>query len=627
MRFVFLIFFSASAFFLPYSFAQEDKAPEINNYLDIAATFKEKMDYGRAIIALEALIGQSSNKKPRYLLGKLYYLNGNSQKALEILTNLKEKDWLVFLYLGLIYEDLGKQSCAVTNYLYSLKLKKNIIALYRLGKTFYHAKNYKKSAIFFSDTLALDSSIRLANYYLGDCFLKMGNYEKAYSYASKGINFYPNNDNVKKQLSEAKQNLGEYFFAQIKQMAEKTRTMVKLMFYAQEKNAPLINVGIANDLQKFTFRSGGPFTIKDSKKSFRAVKDKYYTLILKDKRLFLIDYDKKTVYAKLKSPIKIKGQGYPFYILDVLYGKGNFWHKKIDRIYRGDLKVVLNNTILLINILSVEEYLYGVLPAEISSRASKQALKAQAVAARTIAFKSIGQRHKAEGFDVCADIHCQVYQGMSVETAQTNQAVDETKGEVLLYNSQPFEALYHANCGGCLRRDVFGEKDCYVNKFDSKKEYTKLSSYEEELWFSAEPESFCLNPDRSNYRWQRVYDAEDFFLVFGFPLRDLKAIVPLAKGDCPYYQAIDVRKATGALTIGGNLRIRDYLDKLRSSSFKVEIKFSPQRKAQLLFFWGAGFGHGAGLCQDGARAMAEQGYTYIEILKHYYPKANIKQVY
>ena len=148
----------------------------------------------------------------------------------------------------------------------------------------------------------------------------------------------------------------------------------------------------------------------------------------------------------------------------------------------------------------------------------------------------------------------------------------------------------------------------------------------EEMWFFDIPDAFCSKDSQGNFRWQRVYDQEDFYLTFGFNLDGLKAIVPLEKGECFHYKKMQVVTSSRKIDLERDLKIRDYFDRLRSSAFKSEIKYTKQRPT-LLLFWGAGFGHGAGLCQEGAMEMANQGYSYEEILRHYYPAANIRKVY
>lgn len=597
-------------------------------FLDKASSYKEAMNYAEAISILENNKGLFNQRKEINFLCRLYYLDGQSKKAIETLNTISDKDWINYLYLGLAYEDLGNKQLAVKNYLKSIKLNENFIALYRLGKIYYKHKSYLKASRFFSKLIALDSSTRIANYYLADCFLKTGDYERAYNYSAKSINFYPDNKDIKTQLIEIKDKIGKAFFIEAKRTLERARDLVKLMFYKREKGVPVIKVGIATDLKDFSFRCGGNFTVSDSKNSFKGEKNKFYKIIFQNKRLYLTDNKTGTVYKKFKGPVAIKSKGYPFCILDVSYGHANFWHKKIDRIYRGDFKLTADRDITLINILSIEEYLYGVLPSEIPASSDKEALRAQAVAARTLAFKSIKQqRHASNDFDVCADVHCQVYQGMSVETASTNKAVDETKGQIILYKSEPIEAIYHANCGGCLRPDVFGQKEYYAENFDSKKNGCSMSADEEENWFTSFPENFCAHSYKSNYRWQRVYDEEDFLLVFGYPLKDIISITPLEKISCAAYKIIQVKTPKDKIIIKGDFNIRNYFDKLRSSAFKVDVGFSPQKKAKMIFFWGAGFGHGVGMCQEGAQFMAKNGFTYQEIIKHYYPHTEIVKRY
>lgn len=602
--------------------------PAKKTFLDNAASYKETMDYKEAISVLEASKDQIVQTQERNFLARLYYLDGQNEKAIKILNSATDKDWISYVYLGLSYEDLGNNQLAVRNYLQSLKLNENTIALYRLAKIYYKHKAYKKASRFFSRLIKLDSSTRIANYYLAECFLKIGDYENAYTYSAKSINFYPDNKDIRTQLVEIKDKIGKAFFIETKKTIERARDLVKLMFYKREKNIPIIRVGIATDLKDFSFRCGGNFVISDSKTSFKGEKNKFYKIIFQNKRVYLTDNKTGAVYKKFKSPVSIKSKGYPFYILDVSYGRANFWHKKIDRIYRGDFKLTADKDITLVNILGIEEYLYGVLPSEIPANSNKEALYAQAVAARTLAFRCIKQqRHPNSDFDVCADTHCQVYQGMSVEVPSTNRAVDETRGQIILYKSEPIEATYHANCGGCLRSDVFGKKEYYAQNFDSKKNGCLTSLYEEENWFTGFPESFCSHSYKSNYRWQRVYDEEDFQLAFGYPLSDIISITPSEKISCAAYKVIQVKTPKDKVLVKGDFNIRNYFDKLRSSSFKVDIKFSQHKKAKMIFFWGAGFGHGVGMCQEGAQFMAKENFTYQEIIKHYYPHTEIVKRY
>jgi len=186
-----------------FCFAVQDS----KDYLNIAAVFKETIEYQKAIDVLERSRAAGFDERRDKYLATLYYLTDNPRKALDILDGITEKDWLTFLYLGLVYEDLGKKDKAKGAYLKALALKDNSIALYRLAKIYYNEKAYPRAGQFFSRLIELDASIRLAYYYLGDCFLEDSDFESAYNYFSKAVKFYPQNKELAKKLEFAKKKI------------------------------------------------------------------------------------------------------------------------------------------------------------------------------------------------------------------------------------------------------------------------------------------------------------------------------------------------------------------------------------------------------------------------------------
>ena len=631
MKFLILFLFS---FFLLFSFNSSTQTPNLKDYLDTAALFKESGEYEKAVEVLENAKGFSGDRSLLKYKGKLEFLCGRRDKALSVFNSLGKKDWQSFLYLGLIYEDLGKADLAIANYSESLSAKKNTIAYFRLGKIYREKGDYEKCAKYFSDLVKFDPSVRLAYYYLGECLDESGNYQEAYKFLAKAVNFYPEAVVAQGKLRFVKQSLGDDFFIDREKKKEEKRKRAKLVSYLREEGIPVVRVGLAKGVKGFSFSCGGNFLINDDKNSYSGQANKFYTLILEDKKIILKDYESKDNYKSFSGPLEISSLGpekkkSPFYVLNLSSGKGDFWHKERDRAWRGDLEVAIKGgTLSLINILSVEEYLYGVLSAEMSSKAHPQALKAQAVAARTFAFRNL-KRHEKEGFNFCPHVHCQVYRGVSAQTPSTEKAVMDTRGEVIVYEDKPIEILFHANCGGCLVSDAFGQSDYLEEKIDSRRVGLKMpgSAYEEEYWFFDVPLAFCSEGGGSEFRWQRVYDEEDFFIAFGKKLEDLKDILLKEKGDCFHYKEIEVITSGGRKSLKGDLNIRNYFDHLRSSAFKIEWKSSASGKPSMLFFWGAGFGHGAGMCQDGAVSMAEDGYKYRQIINHYFPNTKIKKLY
>lgn len=610
----------------PTANALNAKEIDCDNTLNAAVIFKETMEYDKAIEVLESASCEKLSSESIKLLAKLYYLTGEPDKALDLFNEITDDDWWVYVYKGLIYEDRGKKNLAIKNYLRSIQSNKNNIAYYRIAKLYYKDKNYEKAKQYFLKLIRFDPSERMAYYYVGDCLIRQNQYQQAYSYLSKAIQFYPDNPKVKELIKLTKEKLGKkYFEAKEMELAKQRRSRI-LRSYKRDDTSPPIRVGLATGLSQIVFRCGADFTFSDGTKDYIGRKDIFYKVTQKGDKFLIIDADSGKKQYEIEAPLEIRSLRWPFQILDLTYGKEDYWQKTLDRIYRGDLRLLIRDgAITLVNVLSITDYLYGVVPAEIFYYAPSQALNAQAVAARTIAFNNMG-RFESDGFDICADVNCQVYQGMSVEKEQTNDAVVSTRGEVLYYDNKPIEAFYHANCGGCLRSEAFGQREYLATKFDSKTQPSPLSAYDEEIWFFSYPETFSAAGNKSKFRWQRVYDLEDYSFAFDGDLSEIDLLLPLKKGDCFHYEQIDIVNPSGRTTLKGGLKIRKYFGGLRSSSFKIEAKLNND-KPSMLFFWGAGFGHGAGLSQEGAIEMANQGYTYKDILKHYYPSSKLKKLY
>ncbi len=545
---------------------------------------------------------------------------------------IAKKNWIDYLYLGLIHESLGNQRVAIGNYKQSIQLQNNTIALVRLAKIYRQNSDWAKAADYFEKALQHDSSLRLVHIYLGECRMRQGLYELAYASLVKAGQFYPQAPGPKEQLIAVKKKLGDKFFEAKKETIEAARRTVRLPSYPPETGAPLARVGLTTGSEEFSFSCAGRFQMTDGAVAYEGEAHTYYKICVSAEGLQLKDYRGKLLLQRFGNVVSLSslstGKKYfPFYVLDITAGKGNFWHRQADRAYRGKLEVIRkDNQLTLINVVSVEEYLKGVISAEIPATSASAALRAQAVAARTLAVRN-RNRHKKEGFDFCADVHCQVYQGLSAETTATNAAVDETRGMILSYEENPIEAFYHSNSGGCLCADSFGVIEYLAVKPDAAGGVLPQGAFDEELWFFSLPDTFSTQNNKSSARWQRVYDSEDFSLVFGFTLKDLTGIIPAEKGDCFHYKAMQVVRADTQESIEGDVAIRKYFDGLRSSAFKLEQAKSAQGEIHMLLFWGAGFGHGAGMSQEGAMRMAQHGFTFQEILTHYYPRAVLEQAY
>ncbi len=271
--------------------------------------------------------------------------------------------------------------------------------------------------------------------------------------------------------------------------------------------------------------------------------------------------------------------------------------------YRGKIDIVKDNSILiLINELKLEDYLVGLINQEISSRWPMESVKAQAVVARTYALYQKKNR-KYPTYDLESTVTSQVYSGIDSEDELARQAVKETEGEVAYYNGEMIQALYHSSCGGKTEAalEVWGKEIPYLKG-------TK--------------DPHCT--EAPNYFWQYKIDLNglrDRLRRFNSGIGYIESISILKRSSSGRVTRISIRHSKGSFVIEGkDFREALGFENLRSTDFTLKIK------EDSVYLAGSGGGHGVGMCQWGAKGMAEEGKNYIDILKWYYPGVTIKRM-
>ena len=373
-----------------------------------------------------------------------------------------------------------------------------------------------------------------------------------------------------------------------------------------------------------------------------------------------------------------------FTLVGVTIGVNFHWERKENQSFRGALKLIVEHgKLTTVNILSVEEYLLSVISSEMSATASLELLKAHAVISRSWLLAQIDKNKKLAqsdtqyqtteqsddeyirwydredhvNFDVCADDHCQRYQGITRESTDTvRQAIDATFGQVLTYDGELCDARFSKCCGGGYEQvENCWEPKHYpylVAKLDDKDEdnfpdLTKESAAEE--WILTKPKAFCNTTDakilsqvlnnydqetQDFYRWRVVYTQDEIKELIknrsGVDYGKIKDLQPVARGTSARLYKLKIVGEKLTRTIGKELEIRRTLSPshLYSSAFIVERHDVDADGYPAKFVLrGAGWGHGVGLCQIGAAVMGEQGYNYKEILLHYFINAQITTLY
>ncbi len=596
---------------------------EILTYLNLATIYKDLTLYDSAIELLKGI--KIKDEKIGNLLGRIYYLNGQPEEAIRYL-----KDQL---YLGLCYEDLGNFSEAKKNYLKVTEQdENNIIALFRLAKIYVEEKNFEGAVDLYEKIKSLDPSITEVNKILANLYFKMEDFSKSYRAYAKAVIIKPEDLGLRQSLDSVKEKLPKEFFEKEKEREELLRreTSVFVRPVGVISGCPKVRIGISKS-DSFDFKCMGNFEIRDKKKNilFRGKKDSIYRIILdKQRKKISLRDGKRRLLKVLDPPFLIKNilGSATICVFDLSFGEGQFWVRRVNRCFRGDIEVSLfRDRLSLINILNLEEYLYGVLPSEISSDSPFEALRAQAIAARTTALKKLG-RHREEGFDLCSEVHCQVYEGASVEKEIINKAIDETRGLVITYKDASIDALYSANCGGHTQPNIFrGNLPYLEGTLDTDTEINfPLSPLDLEKYLLDFPDTFCSSK-RADFRWKRIYGREDLEKIMN--VGRLFKIIPLERSVSGHLKRIEVVGEDIAKIIEGELNIRKTFGNLRSSLFKIETKFNKNKEPEFFILYGGGFGHGVGMCQKGAIGMAKRGRDYLEIITHYFPQAKIKKWY
>lgn len=304
--------------------------------------------------------------------------------------------------------------------------------------------------------------------------------------------------------------------------------------------------------------------------------------------------------------------------------------------YRGSLIVSnKNGNISVINMVQLDDYLIGTVPAEMSPTWPAAALQAQSVAARTYALNS-KNRHVDEGFDICNASHCQVYDGTKSETNTTTEAVNSTRGYAMIYNSEPIFAAFHSSSGGMTENieDVWGTYLPYLRSVqddDSQSPYHNWSV----TYTPAQVERMLSG------RGHNIGTLQSIQLM---PNASTKAV----KSTSGRSNTIKFTGSNGSATLSG-VDLRSVMG-LKSTMFSISVKqnysntkagsasgehnnLSPNSlkvtgvEGEQIVIDGHGFGHGLGLAQWGAKAMAEQGKTWQNILNHYYTNVSIRKMY
>ena len=370
-----------------------------------------------------------------------------------------------------------------------------------------------------------------------------------------------------------------------------------------------------------------------------------------------------------------------FELFQVTIGNRFHWEQMEDQTFLGNLILWSrpDGTIAAINEIPLEDYLKSVISSEMNASAPMEFLKVHAILSRSWLLAALERKKKIkqtslltpkikeEGevirwydredhdlFDVCADDHCQRYQGIrKLLSGRAQEAVQETFGRVITYQDEICDARYSKACGGLTEDFDTAWEDKRVPYLTSISDapfpHRPIRTEEEaERWILSAPEAYCHAKDeallekilpasdrqtKSFFRWTVEYSRQELEEILreksGMEFGELQEIIPLRRGPSGRIRRLKIVGSKKSMVVGKELEIRRWLSRshLYSSAFLVRVKRDPRGKAERFTFQGAGWGHGVGLCQIGAAGMAARGFSAEEILKHYFRDTEIRKIY
>lgn len=429
---------------------------------------------------------------------------------------------------------------------------------------------------------------------------------------------------------------------------------------------PKVNVGILWN-NKITFVLNTNYSILGTDTQGE------YTVTLSDNKIL---YNGKLYDELVFEP---KDANASFTLREVVIGINFHWERKENQVFEGALKLIVDNGLITaVNVLSVESYLTSVISSEMSATASLELLKAHAVISRSWLLAQIEKnkeivankekystftetdteiirwydREDHTRFDVCADDHCQRYQGITRASANletVKHAISETFGQLLISEGKICDARFSKCCGGIVEEFQNCWEDIkypYLVKLRDDVNPADIPDLtieaESVKWIQSRPSAFCNTQDKKIlgqvlnnydqettdfYRWSVSYSQEELSALVmkrsGIDFGLIEDLIPLERGTSGRLVKLKIIGSKKTLIIGKELEIRRIL----STSHLYSSAFIISKSESAFTLTGAGWGHGVGLCQIGAAVMGEKGYTYDKILLHYYVGAQIEKKY
>lgn len=586
---------------------------ENQDYLNLAVNFYEINNNLASNYILENKI-RNENDDQNFLYKKYYYLIKNNldlnnyEKAEEYLmkiTNLKINQSEVYLLSAEFNKKRGYFKQAFNNYEEAYQANRSQSYLFKdMAEMLEKAGEEIESYNYWQRTLSYGWFKDLA-------------YQKINYYQDKYPQLRPDDKDEEEEPEEINPFALEPSWREVEELSN-------------QEEIQLLRIGLQENNEHLLFQYSAPFSVVyDGKIIYRGKAKENHLLQIESGSLFISTESERVKLGNsdLEYQIYSSQENSSFYVYNINYGQGYFWQGSGNRQYRGNMIIKgEGKEFTLINQVELTPYLISVVPSEIYASWPLEALKAQAIAARSYTLSNLG-RHSSDGYDLCSTVHCAAYNGIQSENERTTEAVLSTQGESAVFEGEIIEAVFSSNSGGFTERsDQIWSADLpYLRGANQMKndDYNfPLTPVELQQWLVASPESYSKDFGSSNYRWQLRVPAE--VIEYRSGLNKIKKIEvnQRAQGGTITSLSLHSEQEQKSYSVA---RIRRVLGGLKSSRFYFDSHFDQNGYLKAIYIYGSGWGHNLGLDQSASAGMGAAGWNYKEIIKHFYPGVEIEK--
>lgn len=605
--------------------------------------FLDRAQPQAALYALDEWEEKGGAPSPPALRALALLATGNLQAVLDL--PLDEKESSFFLKLEaerlLVQEMRGKEKNQHLPRLlsawrrYTSLFPRVALGWWRLGEAAEENQRWKEALGAYEQCVRYDGNYKKAYARLAVLRKKTGDVSRALRDFEKAARVLPRDEDVQKKHLDLKKDHPEQTARKEEQRKAAWETWTIPKAEPLPASGTAIRIGLSVGVRQVVFRSsGGLRCIPSEGDVLDFPAGTQGSVVFQEKTSFLqLQVDGKTIVSSKALVLESLDAEKTIALHAVEGGRGYFFAEEEDRAYRGRLSFEgREGGITVVNEVSLEEATAGVLPGEMPSTWPLEALKTQAVAARSDLLAKRG-RHRTQGFDVCDEVHCQVYKGVGAEKKSILQAVRETQGEILEIKGKPLAAVYSAQCGGHTQdfqeawgggsSDVIGTADYAARE----NQHLAFPISPAGLWdfLQEDVQAYCRLeglPSHRRFRWKTLIHRED--LERRAPeVGEILSVQVVSRSKAGFARVVKIVGKKGERLVREDA-VRGWFS-VRSNLFWIFPLRKPNGEVSEFLLWGGGFGHGVGLCQEGVLGRVLQGQSYRSILKAYYPQGRLKK--